>query len=661
MAENDLDKRHEYTLEQEQNITTNLDPQLQKAMLQARSGQSVDPAIGRESINGEVLVDVIAKLRDPNREVSGLRIVRIIGDIVTGMIDIKDAEMVRADPNVISLKAARKVRPTLKFSVPEILGSKAQLHDGLPAGTPDINGSDVIVGIIDYGCDFVHKNFRKSDGTTRILYLWDQGIGIATAISPSGFPYGREFSEKEINAALKSGNPYQQLAYQPESAAHGTHVMDIAAGNGQATGDPGVAPQADIIFVHLASNDFSNEENFGNSRHLLEAIDYIFEKAHLVGKSAVVNMSLGTNGGPHDGSNPVEQGMDHLLESLGRAIVIAASNSWGDQIHTSGSINPGQKRTLKWELQPGDPTANEIEIWYTGSSKLSVTLVEPTSHVLGPFPLGTTTRINLGGKQAGTVFHRQKDPNNGDNQIDILLERGLPSGKWAIVLGVEGGNAVDFHAWIERDDPGQSRFSVQDNDSTHTIGSISCGKNTLVVGSYDATVPGREISSFSSEGPTRDGRRKPEVSAPGHGIIAARSLSQKTVQMWGTSMAAPHVTGLVALLMQAAPHPLTIKEIRDAVTAGARQDPPPGGGWHSRYGLGRINALATVKTRFSQTPAPLSVVASMSEATAVGENGDASLSLNQILSSLVKNAANSRLRVKLEIEVEPSLARSAPP
>jgi subtilisin family serine protease len=650
------DKKHDnpnrYVLEQEQDISTNLDPELQKAILQARSGLSVDAAIGRESADGKVLIDVVAKLRDPNRAVTGLNVVRVIGDIVTGMIDINDVDEVRADPNIVSLKAARRVRPTLKFSIPEVLGSQTQLKKELPLGSPDINGAGVIVGIVDYGCDFVHNNFRRPDGTTRLLYLWDQGIGIQTAISPAGFQYGREFNAKDINDALKSGNPYQSLAYQPGSAAHGTHVMDISAGNGRATDAPGMAPQADIVFVQLSASDFSAEENFGNSRHLLEAIDYIFEKSKALEKSAVINLSLGTNGGPHDGSNPVEQAIDHLLETPGRAVVIAASNSWQDRIHASGRIMPGQKRILKWELQATDLTGNEVEVWYGGESQLNVTLVDPLGAILGPFPVGTTTQIKVSGQQVGVVFHRQRDPNNGDNQIDILLNKGLPGGQWLIVLGVVGTEPVDFHAWIERDDAGPSRFSTQDSDSSHTIGSISCGRNTVVVGSYDATVPGKTISYFSAEGPTRDGRQKPEISAPGHGVVAARALSQSTLQMSGTSMAAPHVTGLIALLMHAAPHPLSIKQIREAISRVARREPPLGNDWQPRYGAGRISALATLRSQLSQAAPPLSS-SSLDGEGLVPNDRDMSLSFEQMLISLVRNAKSSRLRLKLEIEVEP--------
>src|SRR5262249_48064326 len=154
----------------------------------------------------------------------------------------------------------------------------------------------------------------------------------------------------------------------------------------------------------------------------------------------------------------------------------------------------------------------------------------------------------------GTVFHRRNDPNNHDNQLDIVLSHQLPGGTWEIELEALGGNTAIFHAWIERDDQkASSHFATSDNDSRFTISSIACGRDTIVVGSYDATDSQTPISNFSAEGPTRDDRHKPEVSAPGHGVFAACSRTNGTTQKWGTSMAAPHVTGLIALLLQVAP------------------------------------------------------------------------------------------------------------
>jgi subtilisin family serine protease len=482
-------------------------------------------------------------------------------------------------------------------------------------------------------------------------------------MSPSGFPYGREFSATDINNALNAPDPFQFLSYKIGVEEHGTHVMDIAAGNGNATGAQGVAPKADIIFVQLAVENLQPTDTFGNSRRVLEAVEYIFQKAKALGRSAVVNLSLGTHGGPHDGSTPVERGFDHLLGEPGRAIVISAGNSFQRRSHAIGRLTPGQERVLGWEIFPTDTTRNKLEIWYSGSAELEVSLVAPGGQRFGPTGLGAPPGvIKRQGTKAGEVIHRAKDPLNGDNVINIFLDPILPNGVWGVELRAIGANAADFHAWIERDDDArgpngailrnQSKFVEQDAVATHTLGSISCGKSTIVVGSYDAAVFEHDLSPFSSEGPTRDGKQKPEVSAPGQAIVAAASLSNGgTTVMSGTSMAAPHVTGLVALLMSAAAQTLSAAVIRNTIITAARRTPPPGNGWHQRYGNGRINCLATALTQIPVAPQPLPVLELPAGVIANGNGSQ--YPLGDFLYSMLNGLAKSKVRVKLELEVEP--------
>ena len=574
--------RSEYTVEEKHDLPTDLDPQLQKMILRHRAGETLNPDFVQAADDGSIQVDVLAVVRDPSRPVPGLNAARVIGDVVTGTTDLDRVEEVRRDPNVISLKGARGVTPMLEFSVPEIRGDPEALHRSFPGS--NVDGRGVIVGVVDFGCDFVHENFRRPDGKSRLLFLWDQSRP-QNSMSPAGFPYGREFTAAKIDAALAGANPYQALAYNPGREAHGTHVMDIAAGNGRGSGAAGVAPGADLIFVQLATEGLSASESFGNSRRLLEAVDYIFDKAAQLGRPAVVNLSLGTHGGPHDGSTPAERGFDSLLQTPGRAIVISAGNSFQRRSHAAGRLEAGQSRVVGWEKFADDTTTNECEVWYDRQGDLAVTLVFPGGGTrVGPVAAGATSVIKKDGAEVGRIIHRRGDPLNGDNQVDILLDPSLPSGVWGVEL--RAAAPTTYHAWIERDDDArdprgrivnrnQSKFVAGDHDPASTVGSISCGRHTITVGSYSAVVERRDLSAFTAQGPTRDGRQKPEVSAPGDGIMAAASTTRTgTVRMSGTSMAAPHVTGLVALLMQAAGRPLSTAEIRQAVIDTARSDQP---------------------------------------------------------------------------------------
>ena len=180
--------------------------------------------------------------------------------------------------------------------------------------------------------------------------------------------------------------------------------------------------------------------------------------------------------------------------------------------------------------------------------------------------------------------------------VGIWLARGLSAGNWTIRLRSVDGTAVDYHAWIERLDRQQSSFASP--VLTHTLGSISTGHESVVVGSYDAHKPAFPLSSFSSAGPTRDGRQKPELSAPGGQVLAARSrtgtgLTRKS----GTSMAAPAVAGLIALIFAEARRngiSLSSTQLRTRLMTMTDRNPPAtaNGVWDERFGQGRASAKA---------------------------------------------------------------------
>ncbi|MCH8267775.1 MAG: S8 family serine peptidase, partial [Acidobacteria bacterium] len=440
---------------------------------------------------------VVAKITDLDKweQLSEVQIGAAFGSkdpdgtlIVTGRIPVMRIEYVRQQPFVSSLKGAQLLQPTLNKTLKET----GAHEDLLPKGNQVEGGKGVVVGIIDYGMDFVHQNFRNSGGSTRLLSIWDQA-GPATAASPLG--YGREYSRDEINHALGQNDPYAALGYGPAKdtrGTHGTHVADIAAGNGRGSSVPGVAPNADLVFVEVSHADisFSGPEvvgsSFGDSVRLLEAVQYIFHKAKE--RPCVINVSLGTNGGPHDGSTLVEDAIDRLIrQAPNRAVVIAASNSFSDGIHAAGKVRENGHSDLKWEVLTGDASYNELEVWYSGRDKFAVELIAPGGNSLGTINPGTNGTLVIENQVLIFVANRLDDPNNGDNMIGVFLERGLPAGQWIVRLHGLTSRDGSFHAWIERDNLTPSNFAPP-HDNTHTLGSISCGHETIVVGSYDGNV-----------------------------------------------------------------------------------------------------------------------------------------------------------------------------
>jgi hypothetical protein len=293
-----------------------------------------------------------------------------------------------------------------------------------------------------------------------------------------------------------------------------------------------------------------------------------------------------------------------VREKPNRAVVIAAANSYSDGIHAAGTVPKSGAFDLKWQSDLGQ-LDRELEVWFPGSAKVAAELFGPDGKSLGIAEPGSNLSLGSGNKIAIFISNRLAEPNNGDNTISAFIAGGVDGGDWKLRLRSRNKKAAPFHAWIERQDDDQSHFA-EPHDNRHTIGSISCGRECIAVGSWDAHKADQPLSWFSSAGPTRDGRKKPEVSAPGHDVRAARSRSATgTVLMSGTSMAAPAVTGLVALMLAEAKRrglKLTNAQIRGALIAAARRNPPAGTAWHDRYGFGRVHGSALKLKAAPPTP-----------------------------------------------------------
>lgn len=578
-----------------------MDPRLQRAMALHRGGAR---RMGSASTSGDELA-VIARVRDVTawRALSEVRSTEIIGaaddegcHIVTARVAIERLARVHELPFVASLKAAQRVHAQLDRTLAETECRPADLSaNGLSA-----NGSGVVVGVVDFGCDVAHRNLRHPNNGTRLRALWDQGN---PARPSDGVAYGVVHRTADIDAALATPDPYAALDYPVALQEHGTHVTDIAAGNGRGTGLPGVAPQADLVFVQLAASDiaWSGPEaarvSFGDSVQLLEAASFIFRQAG--DQPCVVNLSLGTNGGPHDGSTLVERGLDSLVrEASGRAVVIAAANAHDDGIHCRTVVAPGGTEALPLFTLPG--AEDEVEFWFDGAEKnVSLELVAPDGSSVARVDPGRSIelRSHPDDPPVAVLVSRQGDPNNGDNVINLWMSPDIPKGRWEIRLSNAGPRAVEVHGWIERNDRRQASFGAAASDPAFTLGSISCGRESIVVGSYDAHKLDTPVSWFSAEGPTRDGRDKPDLSGPGHGVRAAASRTGNgTTVMSGTSMAAPAVAGIVALMFDEA--------ARGGMRPGAalvRQvlirtcHPVNAGAWDARYGAGRARAADAVR------------------------------------------------------------------
>ncbi len=550
----------------------------------------MDPALRqlmRHGHGGDQLEAILRLTPDATHLPHGAREITRFGPIRTVRLARRDIGHVWAHPHTASLKAPRLLqleRPyTGLFRAPPAPGPRR------PNGLSE-TGRGVVLGVIDWGFDLAHPAFRDATGRSRIRAFWDMRDPPRRAPHrprPQPYGYGRTFTRAAIEAALAAADPYAALGYHPGisdrgSGAHGTHVADVAAGSPRASQQGGVAPGADLVFVHLGGPPLDGSANLGDSVRILEAIDFIARAAGT--NPLAINMSLGTHGGSHMGTSLVERALDAFVETRPNTQIIqSAGNYFAARTHAAGRLAPGRTRTLNWQIKDRDPTTNELEIWYSNRDRFGLSVVPPK----GPpvqVALGQTQTLRDGlGREIGRIYHRAFDPNTPDHHVNLFLSPGALSGIWQVVLAGEQISDGRFNAWIERDRAGrrgQSTFASSDVTTGNTIGSICNGFSTIAVGAADTTGATPRPARFASAGPTRDGRTKPDLVGPGVRIRAARSAPRgahgsgnRSTVMSGASQAAPYVAGVAALCLEAGGGGLDAHSLRRALIGTARPFP----------------------------------------------------------------------------------------
>ncbi len=518
----------------------------------------------------------------------GFRPETVAGNTATGSIDVAALTNLEQVAELEFAEASIRVQLFLDRSVPEIRAD--QVH----SGPPGWRGSNVVVGIVDSGIDFTHSNFRDASSGTRIKRVWDQNLTPQAGESnPSGYSYGVEYDDADINTALADANPFSVVRHQddPNTGNHGTHVAGISAGDGSEAGNNqpastyiGVAPEADIVVVAT---------NWGTAG-IIDGVNYVFQVATALNKPAVVNLSLGSVIGPHDGTSNFEQGITNLITGQGRVVVAAAGNEAADNAHASGTVTANATVNLPINVPNNRQARVDVDLWYNGADVFGVVLLDPAGNVTGNVAVGNQALNNMSGTTA-FVQHSNNDPNNGDKRVSVVLQAPVggtvAAGQWQLQLTGTNVNVGTFDSWI-RNPPGQPNTSFGAfATATGTIGSPATAIRVVSVGSYVTRGPGlNSLSTFSNRGPTRDGRPTPDISAPGQRIISANVLATSPYQtMSGTSMATPHIAGVVALMLQKN-RSYTWEQVRDCLRNTARADTFTGLTPNNAWGWGKVDA-----------------------------------------------------------------------
>ena len=409
-----------------------------------------------------------------------------------------------------------------------------------------LTGRGTIVAVIDSGVDYYHPDFIKPDGTTRILYLWDQSS--VAGSPPMGYGIGTEYTSEDINnrLTLLPGESGTEQEVGTDFSGHGTHVLGIAAGNGRASNGKyaGCAPESDIIVVKLGR---AGDKSFPMTSELMQGIDYVIRKAVMLNMPVAVNISYGNSYGRHSGDSIIENYIDAIAGIGKNVVVVGAGNEGVAGRHASGVLSNNSENVELAVYEYTTPFS--IQIWKNYYDDFQINVYSPEGDMALIRKESGTGRYSLGNTEL-LVYYGEPTPYNINQEIyiEMIPDGGLfESGIWRIELVPVTIVSGAYDMWLPSGAAisTETAFLTPASDTTLTI--PSTGRNVITVGAYDSATDA--IASFSGRGYTAGGNIKPDIVAPGVDIISAAPGGGYTSRT-GTSMATPFVTGAASCMMQ---------------------------------------------------------------------------------------------------------------
>lgn len=419
-------------------------------------------------------------------------------------------------------------------------------------------GQGVLIGFVDTGIDYQNPLFRKEDGSSRILGIWDQTLETGAPDPVNGFQalYGTQYSREEIDQALAAPDPLALVPSADENG-HGTFLASVAAGGEDPDQDfTGAAPRASIAMVKLKPakaylRDFyliREGADAYQENDIMMGVAYLLHLARRFSMPLVICLGLGTNQGSHVGKSPLGLYLDDINIYAGIAVITAAGNETGYGHHYRAVTRP--EETLQTvELNVGEKDSGfSMEFWAQDVDIYRVGFISPTGEVVDPLPSSTEEEnvIRFLVEQTEiTVFSSIVNTATGSQMVFIRFKDPMP-GIWNLTVSSALNVTGAFHIWLpSRGFISDTTYFLRPDPDTLVTGPGN-SQYALTVSAYDHTTGG--IYIHSSRGFSRSGQIKPELAAPGVNITGA-GLRSGFVQRSGTSAAAAHAAGAAAILL----------------------------------------------------------------------------------------------------------------
>jgi len=410
-------------------------------------------------------------------------------------------------------------------------------------GIPNLTGNGVLIGIPDSGIDYSDSIFLNTSLKTRIAYLWDQ-TSLLDGKNPEGFYEGAEFSGEELDRSLDKN---AELSF--DRSGHGTAVADICAGSG-------AAYESELLIVKLGSG---NPQGFTRTTELMRAISWMIQKAVLLERPLVINISYGSTYGSHDGTSLLETFLDAAADVYKTVICVGSGNEGAAAGHVETVVDI--PREIEWSVAPFQPSLN-VSIWKNYVDNFGLTIVSPKGERITGFQ--NTSGYETYEIEQTKVLVYIGEPSPYSQVQEYYLEfqetetqNGIAAGIWKIFI--EPIRVVDGYCHLYL--PAATVLTEGTNffrpspETTLTIPATA--QKVITVGAYDSVY--EEYADFSGRGYEQtDDRRlaswqsnvqKPDLVAPGVSILARDGRGGTTI-VSGTSFATPFVTAAAALLME---------------------------------------------------------------------------------------------------------------